>query len=48
VDLGRIRQVDIAPTLAALLGLGPPAQAVGRVLEAALAEAPRETSDSRP
>jgi hypothetical protein len=37
VDLGAIRQVDIAPTLAALLGIGPPRDAVGRVLEGALA-----------
>jgi arylsulfatase A-like enzyme len=37
VDLGVIRQIDIAPTLAALLGLEPPAQATGRVLEKALA-----------
>jgi phosphoglycerol transferase MdoB-like AlkP superfamily enzyme len=35
VDLGVIRQVDIAPTLAALLGLGPPAQSRGAVLEGA-------------
>jgi predicted AlkP superfamily phosphohydrolase/phosphomutase len=34
--LGLIRQVDVAPTLAALLGIDPPAQATGRVLEAAL------------
>jgi hypothetical protein len=36
-DLGPIRQIDIAPTLAALLGIGPPRQAVGRVLERVLA-----------
>jgi len=36
-DLGIIRQIDIAPTLCALLGIGPPAQATGRVIEAALA-----------
>ncbi len=35
VDLGLIRQVDIAPTLAALIGLGPPAQSRGVVLERA-------------
>ena len=37
VDLGVIRQIDIAPTLATLLGLEPPARATGRVLEKALA-----------
>ncbi len=37
VDLGEIRQIDIAPTLSALLGIEPPAQAVGVVLEKALA-----------
>jgi hypothetical protein len=36
VDLGIVRQVDLAPTLAALLGLAPPAQARGVVLERAL------------
>lgn len=36
-DLGVIRIVDIAPTLAALLGIDPPAHAEGRVLEKALA-----------
>ena len=35
-DLGTIRQIDVAPTLCALLGLGPPAQAKGTVLEQAL------------
>jgi predicted AlkP superfamily phosphohydrolase/phosphomutase len=35
-DLGDIRQVDIAPTLCALLGLEPPAQAAGQVLAKAL------------
>jgi predicted AlkP superfamily phosphohydrolase/phosphomutase len=35
--LGLIRQTDVAPTLAALLGIDPPAQSTGRVLEAALA-----------
>jgi predicted AlkP superfamily phosphohydrolase/phosphomutase len=37
VSLGAIRQIDIAPTLCALLGLDPPAQAKGRVLSKALA-----------
>jgi predicted AlkP superfamily phosphohydrolase/phosphomutase len=37
VDLGEIRQIDIAPTLAKLLGIDPPAQATGRVLERCLA-----------
>jgi arylsulfatase A-like enzyme len=32
-----IRQIDIAPTLATLLGLEPPAQATGTVLDRALA-----------
>jgi arylsulfatase A-like enzyme len=36
-DLGLIRQIDIAPTLCALLGIDPPASAVGRVLTPALA-----------
>jgi hypothetical protein len=36
-DLGVIDQRDIAPTLAALLGLGPPVEAEGRVLVRALA-----------
>ena len=36
-DLGLIRQIDIAPTLCALLGIGPPAQATGQVIDAALA-----------
>jgi predicted AlkP superfamily phosphohydrolase/phosphomutase len=36
VDLGRIRQIDIAPTLCALLGIEPPAQATGRILSRAL------------
>jgi arylsulfatase A-like enzyme len=35
VDLGVVRQVDIAPTLTALLGLDPPAQSRGVVLERA-------------
>ncbi|HET8647432.1 MAG TPA: alkaline phosphatase family protein [Vicinamibacteria bacterium] len=37
VDLGLIRQVDVAPTLCTLLGIDPPAQAQGAVLEKALA-----------
>lgn len=37
VDLGLIRQIDVTPTLCALLGIDPPAQASGRVLEKALA-----------
>ena len=37
VSLGPIRQIDVAPTLAALLGLDPPAQATGSVLTKALA-----------
>ena len=37
VSLGPIRQIDVAPTLAALLGLDPPAQATGAVLTRALA-----------
>jgi predicted AlkP superfamily phosphohydrolase/phosphomutase len=38
--LGAIRQIDIAPTLCALLGISPPAQATGRVLTGALARGP--------
>jgi predicted AlkP superfamily phosphohydrolase/phosphomutase len=37
-DLGVIQQVDVAPTLTALLGLEPSAQASGRILERALAQ----------
>ena len=37
VSLGPIRQIDVAPTLAALLGLDPPAQATGSILTKALA-----------
>lgn len=37
VDLGEMRQIDVAPTLAALLGIEPPAQASGAVLPRALA-----------
>jgi predicted AlkP superfamily phosphohydrolase/phosphomutase len=36
--LGVISQIDIAPTLSALLGLAPPAQAEGRVVEGALVQ----------
>src|SRR5262249_25075950 len=36
-DLGTIRQIDVAPTVAALLGLDPPAQATGSVMTKALA-----------
>jgi predicted AlkP superfamily phosphohydrolase/phosphomutase len=36
-NLGRIRQIDLAPTLCALLGISPPAQATGKVLRGALA-----------
>jgi predicted AlkP superfamily phosphohydrolase/phosphomutase len=36
-DLGLIRQIDVAPTLCALLGIDPPAQATGRVIAPALA-----------
>jgi len=32
-DLGVILQIDVAPTIAALLGIGPPAQAEGKPLE---------------
>ena len=39
--LGLIHQVDVAPTLAALLGIDPPKQATGWVLERALADPPR-------
>jgi predicted AlkP superfamily phosphohydrolase/phosphomutase len=35
-DLGLIRQIDIAPTLCALLGIDPPAQSTGSVLAPAL------------
>ena len=35
-DLGRIRQIDVAPTLCLLLGIEPPAQATGVVLRSAL------------
>jgi hypothetical protein len=38
-DLGTPSAIDVAPTLAHVLGLDPPAQSAGRVLEAALARA---------
>jgi predicted AlkP superfamily phosphohydrolase/phosphomutase len=38
VSLGEIRQIDVAPTLSLLLGIDPPAQSTGRVLDAALAD----------
>ncbi|MCH9651486.1 MAG: alkaline phosphatase family protein [Deltaproteobacteria bacterium] len=37
VQIPPIRHIDVAPTLAHLLGLRPPAQAVGRVIDEALA-----------
>ena len=37
VDLGLIRQIDVTPTLCAILGIDPPRQASGKVLEKALA-----------
>jgi predicted AlkP superfamily phosphohydrolase/phosphomutase len=46
--LGPIRQIDIAPTLCALLGISPPAQATGRVLREALARAPVEAPAAAP
>jgi len=42
VSLGPIRQIDVAPTLAALLGIDPPAQSTGVVLERALTSRSRE------
>ena len=36
-DLGEVRQIDLAPTLCALLGIDPPAHASGQVLLKALA-----------
>ncbi|MCM2258532.1 MAG: alkaline phosphatase family protein [Vicinamibacteria bacterium] len=36
-DLGEVRQIDVAPTLCALLGLEPPKQATGQLLAGALA-----------
>ena len=40
VDLGLIHQTDVTPTLCALLGIAPPRQASGKVLEKALAPQP--------
>jgi predicted AlkP superfamily phosphohydrolase/phosphomutase len=37
VDVGVVAQVDVVPTVCALLGIEPPAQARGRVIEKALA-----------
>jgi predicted AlkP superfamily phosphohydrolase/phosphomutase len=37
VELGEMRQIDVAPTLSKLLGIEPPAQSEGRVLAEALA-----------
>ncbi len=37
VDLGDMRQIDVAPTLSTLLGIDPPAQSTGAVLTRALA-----------
>jgi predicted AlkP superfamily phosphohydrolase/phosphomutase len=36
VDLGHMRQIDVAPTICALLGIDPPAHATGTVLHKAL------------
>jgi hypothetical protein len=36
VNLGLIRQIDVAPTLCLLLGLEPPSEATGIVLRGAL------------
>jgi len=44
--LGEVRATDVAPTLAALLGLGPPAQSEGRPLERALARGLGSGSES--
>jgi arylsulfatase A-like enzyme len=46
VDLGVVRQVDIAPTLCVLLGIDPPAHAVGKPLSAALAVGPHGAVES--
>jgi predicted AlkP superfamily pyrophosphatase or phosphodiesterase len=40
VDLGVIRQIDVAPTLCEILGIDPPRQASGKVLDRALAPRP--------
>jgi hypothetical protein len=42
VDLGLVREIDVAPTLSALLGIDPPANAAGSVLARALARASGE------
>lgn len=47
-NLGAIRHVDVAPTLCALLGLDPPAQAVGHVLAAALSVATAPAAAASP
>jgi predicted AlkP superfamily pyrophosphatase or phosphodiesterase len=47
VSLGPIRQIDVAPTLAALLGLDPPAHATGAILTKALARAPAQKKTAR-
>jgi arylsulfatase A-like enzyme len=36
-DLGQVRLIDVAPTLCALVGIEPPANAQGRVIQPALA-----------
>jgi hypothetical protein len=41
VDLGLIRQIDVTPTLCAILGIDPPRQASGTVLQRALASPAR-------
>jgi hypothetical protein len=43
VDLGRLRAIDLAPTILALAGLDPPANAEGSAIAAALA--PSSTGD---
>ncbi|MEM7481013.1 MAG: alkaline phosphatase family protein [Acidobacteriota bacterium] len=40
VDIGPIRHIDVAPTVAALLGISAPPQATGRVVVEALGSAP--------
>ncbi|MCL4820959.1 MAG: alkaline phosphatase family protein [Vicinamibacteria bacterium] len=45
---GRCAHLDVAPTLAALLGVAPPAAAEGRVLWEALAAEPLATSPTTP
>lgn len=41
VEVGAIRQIDVAPTLSRLLGIPAPAQATGRVVEELLASPPQ-------